>query len=65
MSKLPSNARQIHIETTCTNCNKVVSRDGVPLVVYVVTPAGCICHTCAKMLNFSNQPLKLDDEREN
>lgn len=63
MNKPPSNASQINLdiiyilpEVRCTNCDKVVSRDGVPLVVYVVTPEGCICHTCARVQNFQNQP---------
>jgi len=70
--KQPSNARQIQLdvirvpaEVRCMNCHKVVSSDGKTLVVHLATPEGCICHTCARVQNFQNQPMKLDNEREN
>ena len=66
MNKQPSNALQVTFAVRCSECRCVVCLDGVSVKTHVVAKDGrCLCHTCAKMLNFSNQPLKLDDEREN
>ena len=64
--KQPSNAIQIHFEIRCDVCKRPVWRDGETIVTHIATQGRtCICHTCAQKQNFSNQPLKLDDEREN
>ena len=62
--KQPSNARQIHFEICCDVCKRPVWRDGETIVTHITTQGNtCLCYTCAMTRNFSNQPLKFNDER--